>query len=272
MKSFKDKVAVVTGGGGDGIGNALVKALAREGAHVAFCDIKAIDKTLEETKDFPVRVYGAYADVGDKASLKEFMANVIKEFGVVDILINNAGIATGDRSYEQLTDEDFEKITDINYWGVIRCTQALYPILINRPEAAIVNISSTQGILAAPFLVPYCTTKFAVRGFSDSLRVEHQIRNIKNLTIHTVHPGAVATNISLNADYQGEKTQNFHELLQRRGAKPDKAAEIILKGIRKKKSRIFISDGRVQDIIARLFPSGIHHVIRLVMKNQKLRR
>ncbi len=270
MKNFKNKVAVVTGGGGDGIGNALVKALAREGAHVAFCDIKAIEKTLEETKDFPVRIYGEYADMGNKKEVRIFADNVLKKFGHVDILINNAGIATGDRSYEELTEEDFEKITDVNYWGVIRCTQAFYPSLISRQEAAIVNISSTQGILAAPFLVPYCTTKFAVRGFSDSLRVEHQIRGIKNLTVHTVHPGAVATNISLNAEYQGEKTRNFHELLQRRGVKPEKAAEVILKGIRKKKSRIFISDGRIQDIIARLFPSGIHHVIRMVMKNQKM--
>ena len=272
MKNFKDKVAVVTGGGGDGIGNALVKALAREGAHVAFCDIKAIDKTLEDTKDLPVKIYGEYADIGNKEDIKRFADNVLREFGHVDILINNAGIATGDRAYEELSDADFEKITDINYWGVVRSTKAFYQSLLSRPESAIVNISSTQGILAAPFLVPYCTTKFAVRGFSDSLRVEHQIRKIKNLSVHTVHPGAVATNISLNADYQGAKTRAFHELLQRRGAKPDKAAAIILRGILKKKSRIFISDGRVQDIIARLFPSGIHHVIRLVMRNQGLGR
>lgn len=271
MKSFKDKVAVITGGGGDGIGNALVRALAQVGTHVAFCDISTVEKTLEETKHLPVRIYGEYADMGDKEAIKGFAKNVLREFGHIDILINNAGIATGDRSYEELTAEDFEKITNVNYWGVIRCTEAFYPSLIGRPESAIVNISSTQGILAAPFLVPYCTTKFAVRGFSDSLRVEHQIRGIKNLTIHTVHPGAVATNISLNAQYQGEKTRNFHELLQRRGVKPEKAAQVILKGILRKKSRIFISDGRVQDIIARLFPSGIHHVIRLVMKKQKLR-
>ena len=119
-------------------------------------------------------------------------------------------------------------------------------------------------------MVSYCTTKFAVRGFSDSLRVEHQIRNIKNLTIHTVHPGAVATNISLNAEHQGERTRNFHKLLQKRGVTPDKAASVILNGIRKKRSRIFISDGRVQDILARLFPSALHRIIRLVMKSQKL--
>lgn len=272
MKSFKNKVAVVTGGGGDGIGNALVIALAKQGAHVAFCDIKGIEKTIADTRNYGVKILGEHCNIGQKEDINRFAEIVLKEFGHVDILINNAGIATGDRTYEELSDEDFEKITDINYWGVVRSTKAFYQSLLSRPESAIVNISSTQGILAAPFLVPYCTTKFAIRGFSDSLRVEHQIRKIKNLSVHTVHPGAVATNISLNADYQGDGTRAFHELLQRRGVKPERAAAVILKGVKKKKSRIFISDGRVQDIIARLFPSGIHHVIRLVMKNKKLKR
>ncbi len=270
MKDFKNKVAVVTGAGGSGIGNALVRALAQAGAHVAFCDIVNLEKTLEDIKNCPIQVYSEVVDIGNKEAINKFAANVLGKFGHVDILINNAGIATGDRKYEEMTDEDFEKITDVNYWGVIRSTKAFYPSLISRPESAIVNISSTQGILAAPFMVSYCTTKFAVRGFSDSLRVEHQIRNIKNLTIHTVHPGAVATNISLNAEHQGERTRNFHKLLQKRGVTPDKAASVILNGIRKKRSRIFISDGRVQDILARLFPSALHRIIRLVMKSQKL--
>ena len=268
MKDFKNKVAVVTGGGGTGIGNALVCELARRGAHVAFCDIANLEKTMTDIEQYPVKKYAEQFDISNKEAIKEFAKNVLTEFGQVDILINNAGIALGDLSYEDMKDEDFERITDINYWGVIRTTQAFYPHLINRPEAAIANISSTQGILAAPFLVSYCTTKFAVRGFTDSLRVEHQIRNIKNLTIHTVHPGAVATNISLNAPYQGEKTKAFHQLLQERGAKPKRAAEIILNGILKNKSRIFISDGRIQDILARLLPSSIHLVIKMLLKNK----
>jgi short-subunit dehydrogenase len=143
---------------------------------------------------------------------------------------------------------------------------AFYPTLIERPEAAIASISSTQGILAAPFLVSYCTTKFAVRGFSDSLRVENQIRNIKNLSVHTVHPGAVATNISLNAQYQGDRSRNFHKILQKRGVTPQHAARKILKGIKNKKSRIFISDGVYQDIVARLFPSSLHIIVKFVLK------
>lgn len=268
MKSFKGKVAVVTGGGGTGIGNALVRAFASEGAHVAYCDIANLNKTEKDIEAFVVKKYAEHVDIADKEAIKRFADNVLKEFGHIDVLINNAGIATGDISFDKVTEADFERITNINYWGVIRTTQAFYHHLLTRPEAAIANISSTQGILAAPYLVSYCTTKFAVRGFTDSLRVENQVRGIKNLSIHTVHPGAVATNITLSADHQGPRSQHFHKVLQEKGASPAEAAKIILKGIRKNKSRIFISDGRAQDIIARLFPSSLHKIIGLMMKMQ----
>jgi len=144
-----------------------------------------------------------------------------------------------------------------------------FPHLLQRPEAAIVNLSSSQGILALPYLVPYCTTKFAVRGFTDSLRAEHRIRGINNVTVHTVHPGAVATNITLNADYHNSSTQRFHADLQK-GTSREDAANIILKGVQKNTGRIFISDGRAQDILARLMPTFYISVIRLIMKLRKI--
>lgn len=270
MKTFKDKVAVITGGGGTGIGNALVRAFAKEGAHVAFCDISGLEKTQQDINGFNIRSYCEHADISKKEDIERFAGNVIKGFGQVDILVNNAGIASGDVCYEALTEEDFESITDVNYWGVIRTTRAFYPHLIKRPEAAIANISSSQGILAAPFLVSYCTTKFAVRGFTDALRAEHDIRGINNLTIHTVHPGGVATDITLHAKYQGSRSKKFHDILQKDGATPQSAAETILKGIRNKKGRIFISDGRLQDIITRLFPTSYPFFLKLFMKWKKI--
>ena len=130
--------------------------------------------------------------------------------------------------------------------------------LVSTPELA-------QGIMALPYLVPYCTTKFAVRGFTDSLRAEHRIRGIDNVTVHTVHPGAVATDITLNADYHDSNTQRFHDELQK-GVKPRDAARIILEGVRKNKARIMISDGWAQDVLARLLPTNYVSVVRLIMK------
>ena len=108
-----------------------------------------------------------------------------------------------------------------------------------------------------------------MRGFTDSLRVEAKIRGIKNLQVHTVHPGAVATNITLNAEYHGSSTQKFHEQLQA-GTPPQKAAQIICDGIIKNKPRIFISDGIIQDWMARLLPSHYDKIIRLIMRLKKV--
>lgn len=181
---------------------------------------------------------------------------------------NNAGIALGDLTFGEASEADFEKITNVNYWGVIHTTQRCYPHLIKRPEAAIVNISSSQGILALPYLVPYCTTKFAVRGFTDSLRAEHRIRGIQNVTVHTVHPGRVATDITLNADHHNASTTRFHEDLQR-GVQPRDAARTILQGVQRNRARIMISDGGAQDVLARLMPTAYVHVIRLIMRLRK---
>jgi len=265
MKTFKDKVAIVTGGGGDGIGHHLVMELARQGAKIAFCDITKLNTTEGQLAALGADYYSEIVDIGNKQAINDFIDNVLARFGCIDLLINNAGIALGDLTFGEASEQDFEKITNINYWGVIHTTQRCYQHLLKRPEAAIVNLSSTQGILALPYLVPYCTTKFAVRGFTDSLRAEHRIRGIRNVTLHTVHPGAVATNITLNADHHNSGTQQFHEELQR-GTQPIDAAKIILRGVQKNVGRIFISDGRAQDILARLLPSAYVYVVRAMMQ------
>lgn len=265
MKSFKDKVAIVTGGGGNGIGNALVQALAREGAKIAFCDLAKLEKTEQELSALGAEYYSEQVDMADKAAIDRFIDNVLARFGRIDLLINNAGIALGDLTFGEVRVADFEKITNINYWGVVHTTQRCYPHLLKQPEAAVVNLSSSQGILALPYLVPYCTTKFAVRGFTDALRAEHRLRGIDNLTFHTVHPGAVATDITLNADYHNSSTQRFHRMLQQ-GTPPAKAAQIILRGVRRNTGRIFISDGGAQDILARLLPNAYIHVVRWIMR------
>jgi NAD(P)-dependent dehydrogenase (short-subunit alcohol dehydrogenase family) len=268
MKDYKDKVAVVTGAA-SGIGQALVIELAKRGAKLAFCDIKSLEDTQHKIAVYNSPCYSEIVDMGDKSAIRRFTNNIIQHYDGVDLLINNAGIALGDRNFSDLTSEDFEKITNINYWGVIETTLCLYHNMLTRPQAAIVNISSAQGILVSPYLNPYCTTKFAIRGFTDSLRLEHQIRGIKNLSVHCVHPGRVATDITRHADYHNVRSDIFHKELQK-GSTPSSAAKTILKGITKNKGRIFISDGWLQDMVARVIPNSTHHLIRLIMKFKKL--
>ncbi|MFO1478662.1 MAG: SDR family oxidoreductase [Turneriella sp.] len=265
MKSFKGKVAVVTGGAA-GIGKSLVLELARRGAHVAFNDIADMSSTVSAISDAGVRFYNEKTDMSDKAQIKAFSENVLREFGHIDVLINNAGIALGDTTFDEVTVEELEKITNINYWGVIYTTKLFYKTLLSSPEAAVANLSSSQGILPLPFLIPYCTTKFAVRGFSDTLRTEHKVRGIDNVTVHTVHPGAVATNITVNADRHNSNTEFFHQMLQKQGTTPDEAANIILDGIAKNNPRIFINNGGVQDVLQRITPEHSADLVSLGMR------
>lgn len=271
MKDFRGKVAIVTGAGGTGIGNALANELAERGAVVAFCDIAGLERTEEQLTARGADFLAKHVDIADRQAVDGFIAEVMARFGRIDLLINNAGIALGDRTFSEVTPEDFERITGVNYWGVVHTTQRCYPHLLSRPEAAIVNISSTQGILGLPYMVPYCTTKFAVRGFTDSLRAEHRIRGIRNVTVHTVHPGAVATDITLHADYQDSSSQQFHEMLQR-GTSPARAARIILDGVIRNRGRIFISEGRVQDLLARVLPTANTAVVRAIMRMKGIER
>lgn len=262
---FKDKNAIVTGSAA-GIGRALAVQLAQLGVRVAHCDVNDASDTTRAMRSHSAGHHVSLVDMGDKRAIDAFVDDVLQRFGTVDVLINNAGIALGDRTFEEVSEADFERITNINYWGVVHTTQRLYPHMVKRPQAAIANLSSSQGILAAPYLVPYCTTKFAVRGFTDALRAEHAVRGIHNLTFHTVHPGAVATNITRNADYQGPNSDHFHKALQTRGATPEKAADTILRGIANGTGRIFIADGRAQDLLARLVPTQVPRLLKLYMK------
>ena len=133
MKTFQNKVAIVTGGGGRGIGNALVNELARRGAKVAFCDIANLEKTETELKALGAEFYSAKVNMANKEDINGFVKEVLAHFGQIDLLINNAGIALGDRTFDELSPDDFERITDINYWGVIHTTQLCYPHLMQRP-------------------------------------------------------------------------------------------------------------------------------------------
>ncbi len=269
MREFKDKVAVVTGAA-TGIGRALAIELAGRGARLACCDRADLQETAAALDALDAEVLAVQADVSDRRAMADFRERVLDRFDQVDLLINNAGIALGERAFADLSADDFDKITGVNYWGVIQTSQLFYHDLLSRPESALVNMSSAQGLLAVPYLVPYCTTKFAVRGFTEALRVEHQLRDIEHMTVHCVHPGAVATDITLHADYQGANSAKFHRNLQK-GTSPERAAVLILDGVARNRGRIFVSDGAWNDRLARWMPNSYHHVVRFVGRLNKVR-
>lgn len=264
MKNFKNKIAVITGAG-SGIGQALAIELAKKGTILILSDKNG--DTLADTesllKAYNATCYTYIVDVADEKAISDFVKKVIKEHKHIDLLFNNAGFALGKISLKDVKMEDFKKIMDVNVYGVIHHTKLFIDILLDRPEAVIVNISSLFGIVGVADQVPYCTTKFAVRGFTEALRMELMNTNVE---VYCVHPGGINTNIYRNAvHYKKDATldEKFQKALER--TSPEAAAKIILKNIEKKNERILIGiDAEMGDRLVRTMPLNYTTVIKRI--------
>lgn len=269
MKSFTDKVAVITGAG-SGIGRALAEQLSLEGAHLALSDVNM--EGLKATKERLTgngKVMLTRLDVSDRQAFEQYCKDVINEFSHADLLFNNAGVALAE-TVNNCSYDDFEWVMNINFWGVVYGTKSFLPHLLKRPESAIVNISSIFGIIALPTQSQYNASKFAVRGFTESLRQE--VKN-SNLFVSCVHPGGIKTSIVANGRMHtsmlGEQShsQQIEEFNKAARTTPAKAAGIILKGIRTHKRRILIGqDAKLMDKIQRLFPEKYTSIFSYILK------
>jgi NAD(P)-dependent dehydrogenase (short-subunit alcohol dehydrogenase family) len=189
---------------------------------------------------------------------------VMNAHGVVHIIINNAGVIIAE-TLEDLSYEDFEWLMGINLWGVVYGCKEFLPYLKKQDWAHIINISSVNGIFTNPNNGPYCTAKFAVRGFTETLAQELAGTNVK---VSCVHPGGIETNIINNARFYKasdtalakEEAATIFAVLAKTTA--DKAAKIIISGIKKDKARIMVGpDAYVMDWLKRLFPVGFQKLV-----------
>lgn len=253
MKNFKDKVVVITGAG-SGIGEALALNFAGMGAHLALNDFveERLNAVADRCRTQGVEVFTGCFDVSDRKAFYSFADEVHDRFQGVDVVINNAGVALGKYSILEASIEDFEWIMGINLWGVIYGTKAFLPMLLKRSEAAVVNISSLFGITGIGYQGPYCTTKFAVRGFTESLRMELLDTNVQ---VHVVHPGGIKTNIARDSRGATNDEATIKQFEKGFIHTADKAAKDIISGIRKKQERILIGpETHVMDAVVRMAP------------------
>lgn len=235
--NLKDKIAVITGAG-SGIGRATALRLAREGVHVHVVDI---DAERAEQVATEVRATGrnAWAHAVDCSKHEAIMAladAVYAESGRVDILHNNAGIGHAALAHETRI-EDWERVIGINLWGTIYGIHTFVPRMIAQGSGGhIVNTSSGLGLIAVPGMAPYCATKFAVVGISESIRAELEPHGIG---VTVVCPGLIQTDIvraspvTGAAEAQREKTM---ELYAKHGATAESVAADIVTGIQKNKA------------------------------------
>ena len=259
MKVLRDRVAVVTGAG-SGIGRATVERLAREGCSLALVDIDAerlieTSKALEATE---VKVTLHTADVADPTRMAALPAEVVAQHGAVHIVVNNAGVSVL-KTFEQHTLDDFQWLVGINFWGVIHGCKFFLPELLKADEAHIVNISSMFGFIGVPGQSSYCATKFAVRGFSESLWAELAATNIG---VTSIHPGGIATNIDKTVRVMEEAArENLTKMFEQYGHPPDDVAKAILLGIRKRKLRVIVGrEAFAVEWLKRLMPVSVHRL------------
>ena len=200
QRKFQQAV-VATTGAGSGIGQALATQLAREGAHLALSDVNeaGLTSTRSLCEAFGGKVLTQTVDVGKRAEIDAWVKQIIAEFGTVNVIINNAGVNLS-ASVEDMTQEDFEWVMDIDFWGVVHGCRAFLPHLKAAEWGHIVNLSSLFGLIGIPNQSAYNSAKFAVRGFSESLRMEMEMQGT-NVGVTCIHPGGVNTNIVNNARF-----------------------------------------------------------------------
>jgi NAD(P)-dependent dehydrogenase (short-subunit alcohol dehydrogenase family) len=256
---IRGRTAVVTGAA-SGIGRGIALALAGRGCNLALADVDegGLAGTAALLAPHRVRIATHRLDVADRAAVAAFPDSVEKAHGGADILVNNAGVAVRG-TFEEIAEEDFEWLFEINFWGVVRMTRAFLPLLRRCGDAHIVNISSLFGLIAPPGQSAYCASKFAVRGFSESLRRELEAEGAK-IAVTTVHPGGVDTSIADNA--RVPKNRDADQLARDRDTfkkflvmPPERAGEIIVAGIERGKPRIIVgNDARTASLIERIAP------------------
>ncbi|MBP9799099.1 MAG: SDR family oxidoreductase [Sterolibacterium sp.] len=273
MKNFSGKVAAITGAG-SGIGQATAIALAEKGCHLSLSDVndKGLAQTLEKLRPYPVKVTVHHVDVGDRAAVYQYAEDSVKEHGKVNLIINNAGVGLGE-TVEAMSYENFEWLMNINFWGVVYGTKAFLPHLKQSGDGHVVNISSIFGIIGVPTQAAYNAAKFAVKGFTESLREELDIEG-GCVSATCIHPGGVKTNIARNSRMgemgsmsiggQDEVADLFDRIAM---STPEQAANAILRGVQKNQRRVLIgADAVLMDATQRLMPTAYQRVLETLFR------
>ncbi len=270
MKDFKNKVAAITGAA-SGMGRTLAVELARRGCHLALSDVNEAElvKTAELASKHGVKVTVKKVNVANRDEVFAWADEAARDHGKVNLVFNNAGVALT-ATAEGVKIQDFEWIMGINFWGVVHGTQAFLPLLKASGDGHIINTSSLFGLMAVPPQGTYNASKFAVRGYTEALRMELEMEGC-GVSATCVHPGGIATNIAMagKVDPVMEKlTGASVEQHKRRANKlinntmAESAALRILAAVERNDRRVLVgNDAKFLDKLVRVLGSAYQGVI-----------
>jgi short-subunit dehydrogenase len=260
---LQNKVIVVTGGG-NGVGRELVLSLLEKGASVAAVDVdeKGLSETYAlsgENKKLTLHT----VNITDQEAVKELVKSVMKHYGCVDGLINNAGIIQPFINVDEIDMDKIKRVIDVNFYGTLYMSKAFLPELKKRPEAHLTNVSSMGGFFPVPGQIIYGASKAAVKLLTEGLYAELMDTNVG---VSVVIPGGIATNIMKNSD-QSIKTSDVDVKGTNLLLTPKKAAHLILSSIEKNKFRMFIGkDANLMNILYKFNPKLAIKLIKGVLK------
>ncbi|MDR2294293.1 MAG: SDR family NAD(P)-dependent oxidoreductase [Microbacterium sp.] len=265
-RSLHGKVVAITGAG-SGIGRALAHGAARRGARLALADWDP--DGLAETADqlTSAEVITVTTDVSEAQSVAEFAARTVTRYGMVHQIYNNAGVAGMNRLIGEQSYAETARVLGVNLWGVIHGTTEFLPHLIRSGDGHVINLSSLNGFLAQPRMSAYVASKFAVRGYTETLRTE-MLRFGHPVQVTVVHPGGVKTGIGRHESPTGSQPAPSGDAQSARDAErlqvyrdklftmtAEDAAERILRAVERGKPRVMLAQARGYDPFVRLFPS-----------------
>lgn len=262
---FKDQVVVITGGG-RGIGRATALEFAAEGATLLLAGrrLDALQTAAGEVSKAGGKAEVVHCDVAKEEDLAALVGKAISHFGRLDVLVNNAGVVAGGR-LDDIGREDIERMVAVNVWAPLRLTQLALPHMREAKRGTVVNVSSIAGRVGVPYYATYCASKFAMRGFSESLRRELRPDGIH---VMAVYPGGTATDMLENVEFE-----RFGISI----ATAQQVGRAIVRGVRWRQNEVFIGLGesimsRWNDLTPWAFDFGVDIVrdqFRDAVKNQR---
>jgi short-subunit dehydrogenase len=271
---YAERVSVITGAG-SGIGRALALDLAGRGAHLALWDRdgQTLADTAHRCREAGARVRTDIVDVSDRRAVLERSVAVHGEFGRVDLVFCVAGVIhTGTVLDSDV--EDVEHVLNINFWGVVHTTRAFLPHVISSGVGHLVTMSSAVGLIALPRYSAYCASKFAVRGFTESLRQELATNGVP-VAVSCVYPGGVRTPIVRHGRFAtGEDPATAADRFDTRIARttPEKAASVILRGVQHGRARILVgTDARFVSAVVRVTGGAYQGILPWLSKRTRAR-
>jgi NAD(P)-dependent dehydrogenase (short-subunit alcohol dehydrogenase family) len=272
MGFLSEGMAVVTGAG-SGMGRCLAQQLAAKGSSLALADVseKGLNETAKLLNGAKGKITRHIVNVAEEAQVKAFAEEVEKQHGRTTAVFNNAGVALLGH-LDEISLQDFRWLMDINFWGVVYGVTYFLPLLKREKRAHIVNTSSLLGIFGAAGQGAYCASKFAVRGYTESLH--HELLGT-NIGVTCVHPGFVRTSIAerakvgerAGASLRKESLTRFEKVAR---TEADAAAAKILRGVEQRKARVLIGpDAYFVDFWQRLKPTSYWNLVAKYFEDPK---